>query len=105
MIRRCLFLFTLVFILTLTSKICVGAEKDLPPVPDPGTALLEAQSEALKSDAMTEETPIPESDRDGYWWIKQDYSAKAEYIKNLETLLKETGVTRLKLTTDRKSVV
>ena len=92
MIRRYLFLFSLGFILILTSKICVGAEKGLPPVPDPATALLKAQSAALKSDGRTEEIPIPESDKDGYWWVKQDYSTKAEYIKNLETLVKEKGV-------------
>ena len=98
MISKYLFLFSLVFVLILSSRVCVRAEKDLSPLENPDILLLETQRDALKTNYEVEEKlPIPESDKDGYWWIKQDYSKKLEYIKGIETLLQENGITILKL--------
>ena len=98
MISKYLFLFSLAFVLILSPKVCIGAQEDLPPVQDPDMLLLETQREILESNYEPGEAlPMPESDKDGYWWIKQDYSKKLEYIKGIETLLQENGITILKL--------
>ena len=98
MISKYLFLFSLAFVLILSPKVCSGAQEDLPPVQDPDMLLLEAQREILKNNYEPEEVlPMPESDKDGYWWIKQDYSKKLEYIKGIETLLQQKGITMIKL--------
>ena len=93
MISKYLFLFSLAFVLILSPKVCSGAQEDLPPVQDPDMLLLEAQREMLETGYESEEAlPMPESDKDGYWWIKQDYSKKLEYIKGIVTLLQEKGL-------------
>ena len=102
MIQKYLFLFSLVFVLILSPKVCIGAQEDLPPAQDPEMLLLEAERDILKSNYEPEEVlPMPESDKDGYWWIKQDYSKKTEYIKGIETLLQENGITMLKLRAEK----
>ena len=102
MIQKYLFLFSLAFVLILSPKVCIGAQEDLPPVQDPEILLLETERDILKSNYEPEEAlPMPESDKDGYWWIKQDYSKKLEYIKGIETLLQEKGITILKLRIDK----
>ena len=102
MIQKYLFLFSLAFVLILSPKVCIGAQEDLPPAQDPEMLLLEAERDILKSNYEPEEVlPMPESDKDGYWWIKQDYSKKLEYIKGIETLLQENGITILKLRAEK----
>ena len=102
MISKYLFLFSLTFVLILSPKVCIGAQEDLPPVQDPDMLLLEAQREMLETGYEPEETlPMPESDKDGYWWVKQDYSKKSEYIEGIKALLQEQGITILKLGADK----
>ena len=102
MIPKYLFLFSLVFVLILSPGVCIGAQEDSPFVQDPDMLLLEAERDILKSNyEQGEALPMPESDKDGYWWIKQDYSKKLEYIKGIETLLQEKGITILKMKAEK----
>jgi len=98
MISKYLFLFSLTFVLILSPEVCIGVDEELPPDQDLDRLLLEAQRETSKNNYDSEEVlPMSESDKDGYWWIKQDYSKKLEYIKGIETLLQQKGITMIKL--------
>ena len=61
--------------------------------PDPEFALL-SQDELEGSEGHRVGKPlvIEESENSGYWWIKQDYSTKSEYVKNLKKLFSKEDV-------------
>jgi hypothetical protein len=100
MIKRYSFLFGLVFVAFMIFGIFARAE-DVPQAPDPEKAMLDAQLEMMKQGSGPDEIPIPESDKDGYWWVKQDFATKKDYIKNIELCLKEKKIFILKLKTDK----
>jgi len=61
--------------------------------PDPEFALhSQEELEGLEGHIIGEPLIIEESENLGYWWIKQDYSTKSEYVKNLKQLFSKEDV-------------
>jgi len=71
------------------------AKKNISNVPNPEKLMLEAQKEVSAIEqAAVEQLPVEESDKDGYWWNKQDKNEKITYVN---ALIKSFKLTEKKL--------